>query len=248
MYRSGSPSRCLAVLLPLAAVVALQGCDLGGANIPSSPQYTYEFYEVFNGDSVNPERWVVHGDSVSVADGMLRIVSSRPWETGVESVKHFFRPRGDGVLGVCGEMFSPADSLRAISIAHIQDHWRSDDPDCYFFEFVRNDEFPGDNRVYFGARIDGVLVEYVTLGSFGSGQSVFWSLWVYEDYSVAGLVAGRTREHEQRGASTSENHHWVGPRTRTYTTYAKVYDLGLSLHGSGAATYCLKVQVKHAVL
>ena len=216
MVISARPSLTMLGLVTLLATMvggSVTGC--GGSTKPHAlPPTPHDvFADYFGEEHLDLNTWVVHGDSVSVSDGMLRIVSPEPWEAGAEGVEHFFRPRESDYLTIRGSAFFPADTLGSTSIVHVQDHWRPNDPDCYFFEFVRNRESPGDNEAYFGSKVDGAVVEHVSLGSFENGDTVHWTLTVYTDYCVAE----------------------VGDRS--HTTYADVQDLGLSFHGSGSATY-----------
>jgi len=218
---------CVFTLLTAAVAGSFTGCGVGGGGStkPYSPPPTppptanSEFADYFEEHAVDLSTWVVHGNGVSVSNGRLRVDSHGPWESGVEGVEHFFRPRENDYLTVSGAVFFPADSLGSTSIVHVQDHWRTNDPDCLFFEFVRNRDSYGDNEIYFGAKVDGNVVEHVSLGSFVNGATVDWTLTVYPDYCVA--EAG----------------------SESFSTSADVQDLGLSLHGSGSATYWNSVAV-----
>ena len=220
MVISARPSLTMFGLVTLLATMvggSVTGCGGGSTKPytppPPPPTAHAVFADSFGEEHLDLSTWVVHGDSVSVSDGMLRIVSREPWEAGAEGVEHFFRPRENDYLTIRGSAFFPSDTLGSTSIVHVQDHWRPNDPDCYFFEFVRNRESPGDNEAYFGTKVDGAVVEHISLGSFWNGDTVHWTLTVYPDYCVAE----------------------VG--NRSHTTYAVVHDLGLSLHGSGSPTY-----------
>ena len=216
---------CLIAFVIAAVIFSVTGCGHGGGSTkpynppPPPPTANNVFADYFGTETVDLSTWVVHGGGVSVSGGKLRVESHEPWESGVEGVEHFFRPRENDYLTVSGVVFFPADSLRSTSIVHVQDHWRPDDPDCFYLKFVRNDHSYGDNRVYFGAKEDGHLVDSVSLGSFANGASLDWTITVRPSRCEAEVGS------------------------RSFTTSADVQDLGLSLHGSGSATYWNSVTV-----
>jgi hypothetical protein len=72
---------------------------------------------------------------------------------------------------------------------------------------------------YFSVRLNGEEVEWTPMGTFSNGSDLLWSLELYDDYGIA----------------------YVG--TRSHQTNVKIQDLGLSLHGSGSATYWNYVEV-----
>jgi hypothetical protein len=187
---------------------------------PPPPPTAHELFDdTFSGPGLDQGVWIAHGGGVSVSGGMLCIESGHAWESGVEAVEHFFHPRENDYLTITGECYFPADTTWSTSMVYIQDHWRPDDPDCYFFEFKRNQGSPVSNRAYFGVKIDGDVVEHEWLASFSGGATYDWKLTVYPTYCVANFNG------------------------QSYESERDVQDLGLSLHSSGAMTYWKSVDV-----
>jgi hypothetical protein len=215
-------------LMAAAMIATYVGCSTGGGSTkpsggydppPPPPTPHYLFEDSFDGPQLDSSIWVRHGSGVSLADGLLRIESGVPWESGIEAADQFFCPIEGDRLTVAGTVHTPDDTSRSVALVYLQDHWRADDPDCYVLRFGMNQEQPGDNDIEFRVKIDGAWVEQVWLGGFDVGDVISWEFTIYPSHCT------------------------IEVGDRVHSTDVSVYDLGLSLHGSGAATYWGSVAV-----
>jgi len=228
------PLILITLLFAASIVSTFVGCSSGGSTKsgggstkpgggydppPPAPTPHELFADTFNGIALDQSIWVAHGNGVTLDDGCLCIESFRPWVSGVESVEHFFSPREGDKLTVEGSVVLPEDTQRSEALVYVQNHWRHDDPDCYYLEFIRNNEHEGDNDVYFGVRSNGSRVEYIRLSSFAYDEPVEWVFTIYAHRCV------------------------VEVGTSFHQTEYEVHDLGLSIHGSGSEAYWEYVDV-----
>jgi hypothetical protein len=173
------------------------------------------FWDDFGSGALNGGRWIAHGDGVSVVAGSLRVESGYWWEDGVECVEHFNRPTDVRTrLAFTGRFKMAADSPRSAAIVHIQDHWGSGNYNAYTVEFAKDQDFDGDNRVFFGALVDGSTEEYLSVGEFTPGEWHTWKVSVCDTGCY--LYLDGAYVHDSGVGS---------------------FALGVNLHGSGQTSY-----------
>ncbi|MBN1459154.1 MAG: hypothetical protein JXA57_06430 [Armatimonadetes bacterium] len=129
------------------------------------------FEEHFDDPSFS--QWYIHGDGVSLFDGAARIECTYWWNDGLESQEAFVTPTGRDVVQVEGWFQMDASNPRSASIVWLQDGW--DNPyNGYAIEFAKDQDFPGDNRVFFHYVLDDVVLTYESVDLFVPGEWLGW--------------------------------------------------------------------------
>ncbi|MFH1688902.1 MAG: hypothetical protein ABIE42_01530 [Candidatus Eisenbacteria bacterium] len=159
-------------------------------------------------------QWVIHGDGVLNPGGVAEIVCTYWWYDGLETVERFNRAAARDAMVVEGWFKMDAANPRCASIVWLQDGW-GHPYNCYAVEFAKDQDAPGDNRVFFAYDLDDQVVTYEAIGVFQPGEWIGWRFCLMAPGCEVWLNYGSG---------------WIREFTETAGTFAPV---AINLHGSG---------------